>query len=94
MAKQKSHKVAAGDAVKVKDGVKLPEFPERSIAGWTGVVAEQRGRGGDLQYIIEWDDATLATMPQSYRDHCEQHGLFFRMVCLPADQVEARDAEA
>lgn len=89
MAKKKSSKLAAGTPVKVKEGVKLPEFPDQSIAGWTGVVMEQKGRGADLQYIIEWDDATVDAMPQSYQDHCESHGLFFKMVCLPADQVES-----
>lgn len=94
MAKQKSRKLAAGAAVRVKSGVNLPEFPQQPIGGWTGTVAEQRGRGADLQYIIEWDEATIAAMPQSYRDHCETHHLFFRMVCLAADQVETCDAES
>lgn len=89
MAKKKSSKLAAGAVVKVKDGVKFPEFPDQSIAGWTGTVAEQKGRGADLQYIIEWDQATIDAMPQAHKDRCEQQGLFFKMVCLPADQVIA-----
>ncbi len=89
MAKKEPNKLAAGAALRINDGVALPEFPEQSIAGWTGTVVEQRGRAADLKYIIEWDDATLGAMPQSYKDHCEEHGLFYKMVCLPADQVDA-----
>ncbi len=94
MAKKKSNKLAAGAAVQAKAGVTLPEFPEQPIAGWTGIVTEQKGRAADLKYIIEWDDATVQAMPQSYKDHCEEHGLFFKMVCLPADQVSALSSDS
>ncbi|MBX3439771.1 MAG: hypothetical protein KF861_19935 [Planctomycetaceae bacterium] len=92
MANKKSGKLAPGATVRVLDGVTLPEFPQQSIAGWTGAIAEQKGRGADIQYIIEWDDATVDAMPESYRAHCEQHGLYFKMACLPASQVVAADA--
>jgi hypothetical protein len=88
MAKKGAAKIAAGAAVRIKDGVTLPEFPDISIAGWTGEVMEHKGRGATLQYIIQWDASTVQAMPQQYRDHCEQHGLFFEMVCLPKDDVE------
>lgn len=77
----------------VSEGVHLPEFPDQPIEGWTGTVVEQRGRGAELQYIIEWDDATVTAMPQTYRDHCEQEGLYFKMACLPASDVERAGSE-
>lgn len=81
--------MTSGTGVRVKEGVCLPEFPEISIAGWTGEIVETRGRGAAVQYIIQWDGATVAAMPQAYRDHCEAHGLFHEMVCLSKGDVEA-----
>ncbi len=79
--------------MRIKAGTPLPEFPELSIDGWTAMILETRGKGSDLQYIIEWDNSTVENMPQSYRDQCEERGLFFRMACLPAHQIEAVGAE-
>ena len=91
MAKKGASKLTGGSAVRVKEGVCLPEFPDISIAGWTGEVMETKGRGATLQYIIQWDAATVDAMPQSYRDHCEEQGLFYEMVCLPKDEVELKE---
>lgn len=66
----------------------MPEFEDVDISGWTGIVAEARGRGADLKYFVEWDAASLDRMPESYREHCEQHGLYQGMACLPAAAVE------
>ncbi|MCA9074240.1 MAG: hypothetical protein KDA93_04340 [Planctomycetaceae bacterium] len=93
MAKKKSSKLAAGAEIRIKPGTPLPEFPNVSIDDWTGMILETKGRGADLQYIIEWDDTTVAMMPQSYQDQCEEQGLFFRMACLPADHVVAAAAD-
>jgi len=89
MAKKSAAKFSSGTAVRIREGVTLPEFPEFSIAGWTGQVMETKGRGATLQYIIQWDADTVSAMPQAYRDHCEEQGLFHEMVCLPKDDVEA-----
>jgi hypothetical protein len=89
MAKKGASSLASGTVVRVNDGVTLPEFPEISIAGWTGEVMETRGRGAALQYIILWDEQTVDAMPQDYRDHCEEHGLTHEMVCLSKGDVEA-----
>lgn len=87
MAKKKSSKLKAGTPVRIKPGTPLPEFPNISIDDWAGMVLETKGSGANLQYIIEWDDATVEKMPQSYLEQCEEQGLFFRMACLPAAQV-------
>jgi hypothetical protein len=93
MAQKKSSRLEPGSAVRVKPGVTLPEFAAQSIAGWTGTVRENQGRGDNLQHIIEWDDATVEAMPQSYRNHCERHSLYFKMVCLPTTHVEPDDSD-
>lgn len=89
MAKKGASSLSSGTNVRVKDGVSLPEFPEISIAGWTGEVMETKGRGAAVQYIILWDEQTVDAMPQTYRDHCEEHGLTHEMVCLPKGDVDA-----
>jgi hypothetical protein len=89
MAKKGASSLSSGTAVRVNDGVSLPEFPEISISGWTGEVIETKGRGAAMQYIIQWDEQTISAIPQDYRDHCEEHGLTHEMVCLPKGDVEA-----
>lgn len=89
MAKKGASSLTSGTAVRVKEGVALPEFPEISIAGWTGEVMETKGRGASVQYIILWDAQTVDAIPQTYRDHCEEHGLTHEMVCLSKGDVEA-----
>lgn len=87
MSPKKSTKLSAGATISVNDGVTVPEFPEIDASGWTGMVLEAQGRGATLKYIIEWDDATLAKIPQHYVDHCESNGLLHSMACFPASDV-------
>ncbi len=89
MAQKKSSKLKAGAPIRVKAGVTLPENPEVVIAGWTGTVSEASGSGSALKYIVEWDDATEQAMPAGYREDCESQGLYFKMACLNAADVEA-----
>ena len=93
MAKRKSSKLSAGTPIRVNDGVAMPEFPQVDITGWTGTVSEAQGRGADIKYIVEWDDATNQRMPQEYVDHCEQHGLYAGMACLPRGDVAPQSFE-
>lgn len=88
MAKRGATKIVPGTAVRVRDGVSLPEFPDVSPAGWTGSVMEVKGRGAAAQYIIQWSAPTIEAMPAEYRAHCEEQGLFYEMVCLAKDDVE------
>ena len=71
----------------------MPEFPDVDISGWTGSVAESQGRGADVKYIVEWDAATLVRMPESYRQHCESHGLYAGMACLPGQEVAPAEVD-
>jgi hypothetical protein len=93
MAKSKTSKLGAGARIRVNDGVSMPEFADIDISGWTGSVAESQGRGPDVKYIVEWDAATLSRMPESYRRHCDAHGLYAGMACLPGQDVASADAD-
>jgi hypothetical protein len=92
MAKKKSaktSKLAPGQAIRIKPGVRAPEFPDVSCDGWTGVIMELTGKRTEPQYVVEWDQNTLAMMPQSYKDQCEERNLTYSFSCFPADDMEA-----
>jgi len=90
MPRGKSAKPAPGQRVKVTEGVAMPEFPDLSIAGWTGSVLETSGTGGKMKVILEWDAETQEKLPESYRAHCESQGLVSTMACLPAAELEVQ----
>jgi len=71
----------------------MPEFPDVNISGWTGSVCDSQGKGPDVRYFVEWDAATLARIPEAYRQHCESHGLFHGMACLKGTELEPADAD-
>ena len=87
MAKRQSSKPKAGQRVRVKDGITMPEYPDIDIAGWTGMVLETQGRGSDSKVILEWDDPALEAMPASYREECESKQMLYTMACLAMSDV-------
>ena len=87
MAKRRSSKPAAGQNVRVNDGVAMPEFPELEIGGWTGVVMETQGRGSSAKVILQWDDAAIENMPAEYREQCESQNMLHTMACLLMSDV-------
>jgi hypothetical protein len=89
MAKKKSAGGLDGSRIRVKPGVQSPEFPEISLAGWTGVVTELTGKAPDQKVIIEWDSQTLAAMPAEYISKCESGQLYHVMASLNESDVEA-----
>ena len=88
MAKKKASGGLEGTRIRVKAGVSSPEFPEISLAGWTGTVVETTGKPPEQKVIIEWDSATLAAMPPEYISKCESEQLYHMMASLGSDDVE------
>ncbi len=89
MAKKKAvGGLEAGTRIRVKAGVPSPEFPEVSLAGWTGSVVETSGKPPAVKVILEWDPETLAAMPKDYVARCEAQQLYYSMACLGLDDVE------
>lgn len=86
--------LAEGVRVRIKPGVVSPEFPELEIGGWTGTVSESSGKSPNVKYIVEWDEPTMARMPAEYVRRCEEQNLYYRMVCLGGDDLEAADGAA
>ena len=93
MGKKASSAIKAGSMIQVKEGVCLPEFPEISCAGWTGMVVEVRGKKvSERTYILEWDEATEKKIPDAYKTHCEAQQLLYTMACLPGDDATLADS--
>ena len=88
MAKKKAAGGLEGSRIRVKPGVHSPEFPEISLAGWTGTVVETSGKPPEQKVIIEWDSATMAAMPADYVSKCESEQLYHAMASLGSDDVE------
>lgn len=92
MAKKKSSaKYSAGTKIRVKPGVTVPEFPEVTCEGWSGRIAELTGKTSAPKYVVEWDEATIQSMPPEFVERCEQQGLFYRMACFTGEQIEPMD---
>ena len=88
MAKKKATGGLEGSRIRVKPGVNSPEFPEISMAGWTGSVVETSGKAPAQTVIVEWDGPPLAAMPKAYLEKCESQQLYHLMASLKADDVE------
>lgn len=88
MAKKKViGSIAEGMHVRVREGVMSPEFPDLSLAGWTGTVCEVTGKASPTTCVLEWDAETLQRMPAEYITRCEAGGLYHLMVCLSEDNL-------
>ncbi len=89
MGKKKAiDELAVGSRVRVKPGTTVPEFPDVACGGWTGTVMEATGKKPNVKYLIEWDESTLAAMPEPYRRTCEDQGLYYRMACFEGAVLE------
>lgn len=87
MAKR-AKKLSGGDEIVIRDGEKMPEFPEISIGGWTGTVLESRGRGDGLKYIVEWSEETQKIIPNEFRDAADLQQVATELACVPASAIE------
>lgn len=81
-----------GDSVKVKKGIKSPDYKNLSIAGWVGRIVEING---DI-LTIELDSITLSGLPESYIIDSLINDVEYTFLNLGKDEVEpisARDSE-
>jgi hypothetical protein len=62
-----SPRFEVGDRVRVKHGVRDPDFPDIPLGGWAGAVKEVERAKGELAYLLACDRATLRGMHPVYR---------------------------
>ncbi len=76
--------MTVGDRVRVKGGVTDLVSSDLELGGFTGVVTDT---DGDMRRV-DWDQATLAAMPESYRQRWQDDALPTDHLWLPADDLE------
>jgi hypothetical protein len=80
-----------GAKVRVKHGIRDPDFADIPLGGWAGIVKEvERGRG-ETTYLIAWDRATLKGMHPVYKKRCERDGLELESMWLGDEDLELDD---
>lgn len=95
MARTKSNpdppRLPPGMKVRVKHGVRDPDFPDIPLGGWAGAVKEIEQAKGQTTYLIAWDRATLRGMHPVYKKRCERDGLELESMWLGAEDLEPDD---
>jgi hypothetical protein len=84
MTEPQKPEVDVGSRVRVKPGVTDLVCSRIELGGFTGVVA---ATDGDL-CRVDWDSATLAAMPESYRQRWHEDALPADHLWLPATDLE------
>ncbi len=79
----KNIKIQIGDLVKVRNGIKDPDFGI-DISGWQGQISEIEN---DI-ICIAWDSVTLSNYPDKYISQCEEEGLDWENIYLETDDIE------
>jgi len=80
-----------GVKVRVKHGVRDPDFADIPLGGWAGIVKEVERSKGETTYLIAWDRATLKGMHPVYKMRCERDCLELESMWLGDEDLEADD---
>src|SRR4051794_13650406 len=83
-----------GAKVRVKSGVRDPDFSDIPLGGWAGTVKEVARAKGEVTYLIAWDRATLRGMHPIYKKRCERDGLEFETMWLGEDDIESDEGKS
>jgi hypothetical protein len=95
MSHNKSGSVPArfepGDKVRVKRGVRDPNFSDIPLGGWAGTIKEVEQSEGQTTFLIAWNRATLRDMHPIYKKRCERDGLELESMWLWDEELEPDD---
>jgi len=80
-----------GAKVRVKSGVRDPDFPDIPLGGWAGTIQEVERAKGEVTYLIAWDRTTLRGMHPIYKKRCERDGLEPESMWLGDEDLEPGD---
>jgi hypothetical protein len=78
----------AGLPVRVKDGVRDPDFPDLDLGGWTATILDVNDESDPPTYELGWTDETRRRIDPVWRQRCEQEGLDFDTIWLAANDFE------
>jgi hypothetical protein len=80
--------------VRVRKGVKDPDYPDIPLGGWTGTVIEtHESREDGRTYLVEWDETALNQMHPVYRRRCQRDGLDLDSAWLDEGDLEINTGE-
>jgi hypothetical protein len=83
-----------GDKVRIKRGVRDPDFPDIPLGGWAGTVKEVQQAKGQTTVLVGWNRATLRDMHPIYKKRCERDGLELESMWLGEEDFEPDDGTA
>lgn len=78
--------IKIGDYVRVKKGIKAPDFDYQLMDGWQGKVTEIHKENNTIE--IEWDTRTLLETPYQYLHDIINHGYDYELMNLLVDEIE------
>ncbi len=82
----------AGARVRVKLGVKDPDFPDKDLGGFKGTISQVE-QGKTANCLVQWSLATLDRLRPACRDFCESEDVAFDKMWLLEEDLE-RDPAA
>ena len=78
-----------GASVKVKAGVRCPDYPKLAIGGWQGRITEvEKAEDDSIVVLIQWDSVTLKAIPEKFIADSEKEGCAWAEMYLDQDDVE------
>ena len=80
-----------GDKVRVKHGVRDPDFPDIPLGGWAGMIKEVEQDKDQTTVLVAWEWATLRGMHPIYKKRCERDGLEPESMWLGDEDLEPDD---
>ncbi len=79
--------LAVGDAVCARAGTSDPDFPDRQLDGWSGMIVEIDETVAPAQYLVQWDRNTVSGMSPDCRSRCETEDFVFDQMWLLEDDL-------
>src|SRR3954447_2418084 len=86
-----SPRYKVGDKVRVKRGVKDPDFPDMPLGGWSGTITEIIEQEGRVNCVFKLDQRTLASLHPIFKRRSEIDGLDYRFMGLGQEDIELDD---
>jgi hypothetical protein len=85
-------KFDAGARVRVKLGVKDPDFPDNDLGDFKGTISQVE-QGKTANYLVQWSPTTLARLRPACRDFCKIEDVAFDKMWLLEEDLD-RDPTA
>jgi hypothetical protein len=84
---------AVGSRVRVKAGIRDPDYPDMPLGGWSGKVQKIGSDAAGPTYLVEWDRHTRRHMHPVYRSRCKHEHLDPERMWLGEDDLEPEQGQ-